>query len=362
MITELRIDGVRNLDKVLVAPAPGVNAFVGPNAAGKTSVLEAIHALSLGRSFRAGGRYAWLNRAAGEASIFAATRDHKLGLLQRRSEWHGRIDGEDARDRARFSSLLPVFVFHPDAHSLVEGEPLHRRRLVDQGVFHVEQSFLDAWRRYRRALAQRNAGLRTGVADRVLTPWEQTMVEAGEAITGFRQRYVEELNARFRSLASELQARIPELSLQIHVGWPAEESLAEALERTRRSDRERMYTQVGPQRADLRIRDDHGVVSGRLSRGQQKLVALMLVVAQASLFETSRAESPLFLLDDVGSELDREHEVQVGQWLVSRAWQVWLTGLSMPDWLAESSEARVFHVEQGRIRRADEAGNPSSFT
>ncbi|MEM9301449.1 MAG: DNA replication/repair protein RecF [Pseudomonadota bacterium] len=349
MIKTLRIDGVRNIAQCEIEPGDGLNFFQGANAAGKTSVLEAIHCLALGRSFRPGGRNAWIARDQDAAQIFAALADHRLGLEQRRGEWTGRIDSETVRQRSRFSALLPLLTFHPDAHSLIEGEPVHRRRLVDQGVFHVEHAYLGEWRAFRRALDQRNAALRTGAGDRELAGWERPIVEAGEPLTARREGYIAQLQTALEDILTELDARVPPISLTLKPGWPQGETLEAALARSRSSDRERGFTQVGPQRSDLRIRDELGAVAGRLSRGQQKILTVCLLVAQGRVFEKTRSSAPIFLFDDVGSELDVDHESRVGAWLANADWQVWMTGLHAPAWLSSEASCRMFHVEQGAV-------------
>lgn len=350
-VRELRIDGVRNLVGVQLVAGPRVNFFCGENAAGKTSVLEALHCLAVGRSFR-GGRHGWIAQQAKEAHVFAMTDEHRLGLSQSRRGWVGRVDGLDCLERARFSEHLPIFTFHPEAHALVEGEPSGRRRLMDLGVFHGEQRFLEDWRRFRRALGQRNASLRAGEGEALLRAWDRELVEAGEAITRMRGAYVTRLNTALQEVLAVLELRVPALDLGLMQGWPEEFGLAESLARGIERDRSRGFTQVGPQRADLRIRDARGSVAGRLSRGQQKLVALGLVMAQARLFEAMRGRAAVFLFDDVGSELDRGHEERVGTWLVESPWQVWMTGLAPPAWLGSGQGGSVFHVEQGVVQPA----------
>ena len=344
----VRIDGVRNLRQQAVRLQPRVNLFYGSNGAGKTSILEAVHCLATGRSFRGGQPHAWLDRSRGRAEIYLEIDGHRLGMAQERGSWVGRVDGETVASRADLSIHLPLFVFHPESHAVIGGAPDNRRRLVDLGVFHVEPPFLGAWRDYRRALQQRNAALKQGNTQQ-LDSWEAAMTKAAGTVTTARRHYVARLGAAVDGLVSSLDLRIPKLALEWYAGWPEEENLDAALRRSRAGDLERGFTSPGAHRGDLRIRDEAGLVAARLSRGQEKLAALCLIVAQAQLYAADRDLAPILAIDDMGSELDVEHQSTLGEWLAMQSWQVWITGLEVPDWLAGVDDTGVFHVEQGSI-------------
>ena len=350
-IDTLRVSGVRNLQQVAIDPHPALNLFTGVNGAGKTSLIESIHLLALGRSFRGGRRLAWLQRGAPAAEIFARVGHHALGLRQTTDDWEARLDGVTVDSRAALTARLPLFVFHPDSHALIGGEPEHRRRLLDVGVFHVEHDYLNHWRNYRRALSQRNACLRNGGADTELAVWERAMVAAGVRVDEARQVYANELGSTLSNIQRDIGPRIPALELRLYSGWKEEQSLAEALATSRDSDRDSGYTRVGPQRADLRVRDAEGLVAGRYSRGQEKIAAMCLLLAQAAHFHRHREQPPIFALDDIGSELDEDHEARIASWLLDSGWQTWVTALDTPAWwdAARPEARRMFHVEQGRV-------------
>ena len=166
------------------------------------------------------------------------------------------------------------------------GEP--RRRLLDWGLFHVEHAFLPIWRRYARALKQRNQLLKARARDAQLDAWDHELSEAGEPLTRFRQGYLDRLAPHLVHMAGELVPSLGEARLAFLPGWNRDAmSLADALLVARDRDLANGYTTVGPHRADWRI--EHAALPGReaLSRGQGKLTALSLLLAQAGMPESS---------------------------------------------------------------------------
>ncbi len=160
-IEQLRMRGLRCLSDVAIELDPAVNVFVGANGAGKTSVLEAVFLLSHARSFRAGAKDALLQRGAPLLSIFAELRHDdgrasRVGLGRSGVRWEARVDGENVAI-GQLVRECAVVCFEPGSHALIAGAAEERRRYLDWGVFHVEHDFLPGWRRYQRALKQRNS-------------------------------------------------------------------------------------------------------------------------------------------------------------------------------------------------------------
>ena len=171
-IRRLSLHQVRRFDSVELAPQPGINLITGDNGAGKTSVLEALHVMAYGRSFRGRVRDGLVRQGQDALDVFvewdeqrsgaeSATR-RKAGLRHSGQEWKGRLDGEDVGQLGNLCAALAVVTFEPGSHALVSGGGEPRRRFLDWGLFHVEPDFLALWRRYSRALKQRNALLKQG--------------------------------------------------------------------------------------------------------------------------------------------------------------------------------------------------------
>lgn len=352
-VTHLKIADFRNLERLELKPGPDFNGILGPNGAGKTSILECLYLLGRGRSFRPGRPAQLIREGAAEFRINGAVEDGgrtwRLGLRQGTREREARRNGLAVDSAAALAEALPVLVFEPHAHQLVEGGPAHRRRLLDWGVFHVEPEFLASWRRYRRALRQRNAALRGGSV-RLAASWEPEMAESGEGVFRMRAAYVERLAAEIPAVLSALAPGLTGLSLEYRPGWNAVEGLTAALKGGRNRDVRLGYSGDGPHRDDLRISLSGRAAARRLSRGQEKLVALALVLTQARLYRRDTGRSAVMLLDDLPSELDPEHLARALACAAALDCQTFVTAVTRLerglDW---PGETRWFHVEQGRL-------------
>lgn len=351
-IQHLRIEGVRCLQGVDLGLDPRKNYIWGANGAGKTSCLEAIYLLSRGRSFRLRQTSKLVRHGADTLSVFAevaAGDGHKsrLGLEFGPEGLRSRLDGEPVRSQADLLRKLPVHVIDPRLHQLVESGPSERRRYIDTGVFHVEHSFLDAWRSYRRALGQRNAALKARVSPAELQLWTQPLVQAALEVTRLRAEYVAALGATAGPLCTDLLGR--SVRLDYRQGWRKGVEFAEVLEESLESDRASGFTQNGPHRADLKLDFEDGGIRDLASRGQQKLVAAALVIAQVRLFENQTGRTSTLLVDDASAELDQNAQARLLDALQSLDSQLVITGLSA-EALRPEPGFPVFHVEQGTVR------------
>jgi len=365
-LTRLDIRHLRRFDSVGMVPDRAVNLITGDNGAGKTSLLEALHLMAYGRSFRGRVRDGLVRTGAEAVEVFvewhetAQPRVRRAGLRHTGQAWTGRLDGENVAQLGDLCAALAVVSFEPGSHALVTGGGEPRRRFMDWGLFHVEQGrdggFLPLWRRYARALKQRNALLKAGTGGAQLDAWDHELADAGEPLTGYRQQYLDALQVDVAAVVGELAPSLGSASLQFQPGWRRHElSLADALLLARDRDRAAGYTTVGPHRADWRI--DYSSLPQRetLSRGQAKLTALSCLLAQAQDFARRRGEWPVIALDDLASELDRQHQRRVLERLVASDAQVFITGTEAPAGLAGTGvRPALFHVEQGVIQRLQE--------
>ena len=361
-LTCLRVDSVRRLSAIELRPGPGINLITGDNGAGKTSMLEALHLLAYGRSFRGRVRDGVIRTGSEAVEVFAeweeaAGRTRRVGLRHHGQRWEGRLDGQSVTQLGELCAALAVVTFEPGSHALVTGTGEPRRRLLDWGLFHVEQAandktFLQLWRRYSRALKQRNQLLKARIRDGQLDAWDNELADAGEPLTRRRQHYLESLEPRLQIVAAELVPALGASRLVFSPGWSREQlSLADALLVARDRDLANGFTSVGPHRADWRI--DYSALPGReaLSRGQAKLTALAILLAQAEHHAATSGEWPVVALDDLASELDRGHQQRVLQRLIRSEAQIFITGTEVPVVFSSlKPQLTMFHVEQGRVQ------------
>jgi len=363
-VTRLQARDLRGFAEAVLEPAPGLNLLTGDNGAGKTSLLEALHLMAYGRSFRGRVRDGLVRAGATALEVFVEwqegpgagaapqARVRRAGLRHNGQEWSGRLDGGSVAHLADLCAALAVVSFEPGSHALISGGAENRRRFLDWGLFHVEHDFISVSRRYARALRQRNALLKARAGGTQLDAWDHELAEAGEPLSRGRQRYLEALAPRLTDTGAELVPSVGRITADYLPGWRRDElPLADALLLARQRDMALGYTSVGPHRADWRLRFE--ALPGReaLSRGQTKLVALTALLAQAEHHAGERGEWPVVALDDLASELDRAHQSRVLARLLATGAQVFITGTEVPAALHDLGVGFAwFHVEPGVVR------------
>ncbi len=328
----------------------GLNLIWGPNGAGKTSLLEAAFLLGRGRSFRTHTSERLISHSAERLVVFGRT-DGELARqagieVSRDGATRARIDGRPAESLAELPGFLSVHALDPEMHKLIEQGPERRRRWLDWAVFHVEPNYGGQWARYMRCLRQRNAALRAG--DGTFEAWDPELAALGEELAAARARTLEQLLPFWSETVLTLSGLEP--SLTATRGWAADGSLASALADSKQRDLLRATTTVGPHRADVQVRVQGRAAREVLSRGQQKLVAAAMVIAQLKMLQQALGLRPLLLLDDPAAELDSARLAVLVAQVAALECQMIVTSLS-----SEASvfgrPNRVFHVEQGGVLR-----------
>lgn len=349
-LVRIEVEAFRNLRGVTLTVDPRVNLIWGENASGKTSLLEAIHLLARGRSFTR-VRLDQLIQQDGRAftagaAIQVGDRKVWVGMERTPGRTRVRLDGRDVPSLSEIAWLLPVHVINTESQRLFTEGPKERRSVIDWGVFHVEPGYQDRWRRFQRALRQRNAALQAGDV-KLARVWEPDLAATAEAVDASRRLYLEALWPHWQPLVRNWLPKL-ELRWSFRSGWPQGRSLQTILEQTRAREVERGHTIHGPHRADLRfILGDVDAVQ-RLSRGQQKLAVIALRLAQSELATRSGSQRPLILVDDLAAELDARRRAWVLTALLRMDAQLLLTALSRDELNFSGNAPRVFHVEQGR--------------
>jgi len=351
-IYSLEVQRFRNLLDIKLQPQPGFNFLIGDNGSGKTSLLEAIHCLGRGKSFRTYKTNQLISLGESDFTIVGKLQQqHKsytIGMQRFAGESHIRMAGHKVQRASELTEVLPIAVLEPGLHRLIEEGPEYRRKFLDWGVFHVEPDFAPVWQTYRRALAQRNAALRASWTQRAIAHWDQELISAGEALDNYRRHYLSQLTLAIQDFG----ASFPELAhceFHYYRGWRDGESLGHYLTQQFTSDAERGFTQFGPHRADLRIRTRQRDARDVLSRGQQKMLVAFLVLAQCQQI-TARQTAAVVLVDDLPAELDSQKRELLMQALQCSGAQVFLTATEQglfPH--TDYPQSQVFHVEQGRI-------------
>jgi DNA replication and repair protein RecF len=217
-------------------------------------------------------------------------------------------------------------------------------------VFHVEPGFVADWRRYQRALRQRNAALRTRQPAAVVRAWDPELIEAGEQVARQRADYL----LRLQPVVAEVSERLlgARLELGFNRGWSMERDLAKAVEASWYRDVERGMTHAGPHRADVAVRFEGLLARDRVSRGQQKLAAAAMLLGQLRCDAEQGSSVAALLADDPAAELDSGNLERLLAEIVGLPAQLFVTALDAEnEALGLLPDGRRFHVEHGSVTR-----------
>ena len=308
-----------------------------------------------GKSFRGAGTQDLIKHGETEFVLFGEVeqggRSIPVGVRNSRDGLEVRVDGENAGGSAALAETLPLQVIDPEVHNLIAGGPEQRRRFLDWIAFHVEHEHLMIWRRFRRALKQRNAALKTRAGTAAIRGWNAEFVELSQQLDASRRQV---LDLTIDSLQEQGHALLQtELHFEYQQGWSKEKDLAAALEDGMDRDVQLGATQSGPHRADIKVRYDERQARKLVSRGQQKLLASAMILAATETAQAALEKPLLLLLDDPAAELDADSVGRLMAAVGSLGCQVVVTTLQ-PEGLEFAEMPRVFHVEHGAVTTAED--------
>lgn len=347
----LSLRNFRCFDVVDLELAPTFNLITGENASGKTSLIESIFLLGRGRSFKTANlESAVRTGTAGfqiTGRVTTPSTPLQMGLGRSNGQLQARIGGETPATLAQLSEAFPVQLVDSQAHLIVRGGPRRRRQFLDWGVFHVEPGFFPVWRRYQRALRQRNMLLRSGKSPQEIASWDGELVIQGEALNNYRQDYLTRLVPTATAWAEQALGGL-EVALKYRPGWPEERGFSDALKAGIERDRYAGMTQIGPHRAELLIKVEGKPAQERVSRGQEKALVGSLLLAQAAVYRERVGRPCTLLLDDLEAELDTSHLGRFLDRVEETGAQTHITAIT-PTALIAARAAKVFHVKQGKV-------------
>ena len=368
-IEALRLIDYRNLRHVDLVPHRRFNIFTGANGQGKTNLLEAIYLLGAVKSFRGQATNQNLIRFDADQAALEARVERGGHVRRVRMEISERgkkvyLNDESLRNLADFFGTLNVVIFGPEDLRILKGSPSKRRTFIDRAIFNAHPAFATESSHYEDVLKNRNALLKERDVDgALLSVYDDQLLQWGAKILRRRLDFLHHfrpvLGRVFRSIFdAEMDA---DLSYEA-TWWPGkleevddlEDALARALSQSAQEERDRGYTVVGPHRDDLVATLQGHEVRAFASQGQTRSFVLAMKIAEVIHLEERYHFSPILLLDDVSSELDREKNQRLFAFLQGRPeGQVFIT-TTHGDYIPLDDEAAYFEVVQGEVTAAED--------
>lgn len=325
MINSIRLQNFRSYSDESFEFDPGVNIVVGPNASGKTNLLEAVLVLCRGNSYRA--KDAELIKFEAPWSRLDGYFDHqtyalKLEKVGTQLDKTYVID-EKPFKRINLEKTIPVVYFEPNHLQLITRGPQQRRDYFDDLLERSSPGFKALNNNYKRVLAQRNSLLKQGPlrAKEHIFAWNVRLSELGEKIAQKRQELTEDINLNLSKTYKSISRQKTELSLEYICQFnPGNygNKLLHRLENNSENDYLKGFTSFGPHREDFNLNLNNQSAGVTASRGENRSIMLALKIYELNLIEEARGRPPIFLLDDVFSELDGARRQALVKFLSNR--------------------------------------------
>jgi len=367
-LQSIELHHYRNYDSLQLRIGAGVNIFIGPNAQGKTNLLEAIHVLALTKSHRTSKDrelIAW----NGQTAVIRAELERKYGQMKLELQLSpqgkkAKLNGLEQRKLSGFVGSLNVVLFAPEDLDIVKGAPGVRRRFMDMEIGQVHPGYLHDHQQYQKILQQRNNYLKQTDLSRsqadLLAVWNEQLATYGVKMMQRRKNFIYHLQQWAEKIHSGITAGTEQLEVMYKPSFGQDANHAEdatslfqqfmiKLTQYKEQEFRRGMTMVGPHRDDLAFAINGKDVQSFGSQGQQRTAALSLKLAELELMREEIGEYPILLLDDVLSELDQKRQTQLIETFQSRVQTfITTTGLESVN-MSRLRDAAVFHVQSGAL-------------
>jgi DNA replication and repair protein RecF len=366
-IRALEARGVRNLEELVLEPAPRFNVFHGDNGQGKTNLLEAIYVVAALRSFRTSRLADLLRHGEPQARLGARVEkagiEHVYELVLEPKGRKIRLDGKVPRPLAKYFGAFNVVLFAPEDLQLPRGAPSERRRFLDRAVFNRRGDYMPLAQDYDKVLKNRNAllrevgeGRRPAGVDDMLAVYDQQLAGLAARMATARLAYIDELRARFQAAFDAISRS----GIAVDIRYETPDDVASASEDERSAVYERLLAQsrapdlargatnVGPHRDDLAFVFDGRDAGAFASQGQLRALVLAWKTAEMDLLAAVHGDDPILLLDDVSSELDPHRNEYLFDFLGRRRNQCFIT-TTHPRFVLVREDRVDHEVRGGRI-------------
>lgn len=346
----------RNLHDIQFDVGENFNIMYGANGSGKTSILEAIYYLGLGRSFRTHLLKRIIQYNMDKFALFDKYQINSSTIItvgiERHLDGEGqiRIAGEGGYSKADLAKIMPLQLLNQNSYRLFEEGSKPRRQLIDWGVFHVEHLFFQVWKKADRIIEQRNAALKSRIDKTQIQIWDTELSTLSAQLTQMRSQYIAAFIPVIQTMLQKLLENI-NITIDFYQGWDNRLDLYTVLNDSLERDLRLGYTSHGPHRADLLFKINGVPANDVLSRGQQKVLLFACMLAQGSLLHELARKKCIYLIDDLAAELDVKRQQLLAGILTDLQAQVFITSLenaTLPKLFANQN-TKLFHVEHGAV-------------
>lgn len=353
----------RNLSPGVIELSASLNIILGENGSGKSSLLEAIFLLGHGKSFRT-TRYKDIANLNKTYFVVSGKTSSDTNLGTKRDVEAGtsiyKVNGFKQEKLSEFVKNLAIQIVTPESFKLFFGGPKERRKFLDLGLFHVEQSFSSQWKAFKKILEQRNACLKNGIKGREFSYWTDAFCEYSDILSELRLRYVnmlvQEVN-HWTGIINVLGLDDAEVSIELYKGWSTKKDIRDVLNTNVEKEYAFKHSLSGAHKFDLKFLINKRPIESLLSRGQQKLFLLVLTLAQTSLIKKVKQIKPILLIDDVGAELDEQSRSLLANAIAVLNCQVVMTAIdrnAIEPLVQANKNYKMFHVKHGNVSEISE--------
>lgn len=358
ILKKVWLEQYRNITAVSMEPARHLTILHGRNGQGKTNILESVYLLGTARTFRSakipdlvGHGY---TAASVRGMVQSAGVENEIILQLENNTRRISISGKNVHRSAELHGKLAVVIFSPDDTAMVKLGPETRRRYLDRSLYASDARFLQNYHNYYRTLKQRNALLKTNQYT-TLDLWTEQLAEAGERLMEDRRRYVDRLGKLLQQHYQQIAGEREKAEIHYHPDVFSDQengkaSLLQLLQSQKDHDQRMKNTGHGPHRDDLMFLIDGYPLKSFGSQGQQRSFVLALKLAELDYLQETFGETPVLLLDDIASELDRQRMMNLLTFVRQREVQVFITTTDVTPFLPVlQHDSRVFRVAGGKL-------------
>lgn len=351
IIKKIKLQNYRNIENIEIFPHENINVLYGENAQGKTNIVEAIWLFTGAKSFRTNKDSELVSfnekNAVLEMDFLSEgiKKNAKITINEKRC---AEINGKKIKSFLDFAGIFNAIIFSPQDISIVTDSPSVRRRFLDIAIGQLYPKYIKILRDYNRAIMQRNNIIKESYKDASLRPlledFEAVIIQNGEKIIEYRQRYIEKIKEFAPKIYSDLSGGREIFDIFYKKSFKG--TLEEEIKLSKKEDMIKGTTSVGPHRDDILFTVNEFSARDFASQGQKRSIALTLKLTEAEIIKNITGEMPVALLDDVMSELDKTRQDYILNHI--NGWQVFITCCDAAHF-SSMEKGNKYNIKGGKI-------------